>query len=113
VESPLRQGRRRTAAYIVHAGATLALVAIAVSSTMGTSKELQLREGEKATVGAYTLTFLKAEQGREPPHPPPPAGGGGGGGAAPRVAGGADRGEPGRPGPGGPHAAHEPVREPA
>ena len=66
VESPLRQGRRRTAAYIVHAGAALALVAIAVSSTMGTSKELQLREGEKATVGAYTLTFLKAEQVREP-----------------------------------------------
>jgi cytochrome c-type biogenesis protein CcmF len=66
VESPLRQGRRRTAAYVVHAGAALVVVAIAVSSTMGTSKELQLREGDKATLGAYTLTFLKAEQVREP-----------------------------------------------
>ena len=66
VELPLRQGRRRTAAYIVHAGAALVVVAIAVSSTMGTSKELHLREGEKATLGAYTLTFLKAEQVREP-----------------------------------------------
>jgi cytochrome c-type biogenesis protein CcmF len=66
VESPLRQGRRRTAAYIVHGAAALVVVAIAVSSTMGTSKELQLREGEKATVGAYTLTFVKVEQVREP-----------------------------------------------
>jgi cytochrome c-type biogenesis protein CcmF len=66
VDSPLRQGRRRTAAYVVHAGAALAVVAIAVSSTMGTSRELQLREGETATLGAYTLTFLKAEQVREP-----------------------------------------------
>ena len=65
VESP-RRSRRRTAAYVVHAGAALALVAIAVSSTMGTSKELQLREGQTATVGAYTLTFLKAEEVREP-----------------------------------------------
>jgi cytochrome c-type biogenesis protein CcmF len=50
----------------VHAGAALAVVAIAVSSTMGTSKELQLREGETATIGAYNLTFLKAEEVREP-----------------------------------------------
>ena len=34
VESP-RRARRRTAAYVVHAGAALAVVAIAVSSTMG------------------------------------------------------------------------------
>jgi cytochrome c-type biogenesis protein CcmF len=66
VESPLRRGRRRTAAYVVHAGAALAVVAIAVSSTMGTSKELQLREGETATLGKYSLTFLKAEEVREP-----------------------------------------------
>ena len=65
VESP-RRARRRTAAYVVHAGAALAVVAIAVSSTMGTSKELQMREGETATLGAYTLTFLKAEEVREP-----------------------------------------------
>jgi len=65
VDSP-RRARRRTAAYVVHSGAALAVVAIAVSSTMGTSKELQLREGEKATLGPYTLTFVKAEELREP-----------------------------------------------
>jgi len=31
----------------------LAIVAIAVSSTMGTSKEIQLRQGESTTLGAY------------------------------------------------------------
>ncbi len=30
------------------------IVAIAVSSTMGTSREVQLRVGEKTEVGAYT-----------------------------------------------------------
>jgi cytochrome c-type biogenesis protein CcmF len=61
-----RRSRRRFGAYVVHAGAVLVIVAIAVSSTMGTSKELQLAEGESATVGAYTLTFVKAEEIREP-----------------------------------------------
>jgi cytochrome c-type biogenesis protein CcmF len=66
VASPLRRGRRRTAAYVVHAGAALIMVAIAVSSTMGASTEVQLRQGDTATVGDYTLTFLRAEQVREP-----------------------------------------------
>lgn len=66
LDAQVRRGRRRAAAYVVHAGAALAVVAIAVSSTMGTSKELQLREGETATVGDYTLTFVKAEELREP-----------------------------------------------
>ena len=61
-----RRSRRRFGAYVAHAGFTLIVVAIAVSSTMGTSKELQLKEGESATVGAYTLTFVKAEVLREP-----------------------------------------------
>ena len=61
-----RRSGRRFGAYVVHSGAALIIVAIAVSSTMGTSKEMQLREGESATVGSYTLTFVKAEEVREP-----------------------------------------------
>jgi cytochrome c-type biogenesis protein CcmF len=61
-----RRSRRRLGAYVVHAGAALVMVAIAVSSTMGTSKEVHLREGESTTIGTYTLTFVKAEERREP-----------------------------------------------
>jgi len=61
-----RRGRRRFGAYTVHAGALLAIVAIGVSSTMGTSKEVQLRQGESITVGAYSLTFVNAERVSEP-----------------------------------------------
>ena len=61
-----RRGRRRLGAYIVHSGAMLVTVAIAVSSTMGVSKEVQLHEGETATLGAYALTFVKAEAISEP-----------------------------------------------
>jgi cytochrome c-type biogenesis protein CcmF len=42
------------------------IVAIAVSSTMGTSREAQLKVGEKTEVGAYTLTFVGVEQVSEP-----------------------------------------------
>jgi len=66
LESQVRRGRRRSAAYVVHSGAALLVVAIAVSSTMGVSKEMHLHEGDTATVGAYTLTFLKGEQVSEP-----------------------------------------------
>src|SRR4051812_6991028 len=61
-----RRGRRRFGAYVVHSGAVLIIVAIAVSSTMSISREIQLKEGESATLGAYTLTFLKAEAISEP-----------------------------------------------
>src|SRR3954471_13659769 len=61
-----RRGRRRFGAYVVHAGAVIVIVAIAVSSTMATSKEIQLKEGETATIGDYSLTFVKAEVVAEP-----------------------------------------------
>jgi cytochrome c-type biogenesis protein CcmF len=61
-----RRGQRRFGAYIVHAGALLAIVAIGVSSTMGTSKEVQLRQGESITLGAYSLIFVNAERVSEP-----------------------------------------------
>jgi cytochrome c-type biogenesis protein CcmF len=60
------RGRRRLGAYIVHAGAIVVIAAIAVSSTMGGSKEVQLRQGESASLGAYTLTFVNAERITEP-----------------------------------------------
>jgi cytochrome c-type biogenesis protein CcmF len=66
VETGLRRGRRRFGSYIVHAGAATVIVAIAVSSTMGESREAQLRVGEKTTVGAYTLTFVGVDQESEP-----------------------------------------------
>ena len=66
LESQVRRGHRRTGAYVVHAGAVIAFAAIAVSSTMGTSIEVQLREGETAKLGAYELKFVKAERVSEP-----------------------------------------------
>jgi cytochrome c-type biogenesis protein CcmF len=61
-----RRGPRRFGAYIVHAGALLAIVAIGVSSTMGSSKEVQLRQGESTSLGPYSLTFVNAERITEP-----------------------------------------------
>jgi len=60
------RGRRRFGAYVVHAGAVVVIAAIAVSSTMGSSKEVQLNRGETTTLGAYELTFVGAEQVSEP-----------------------------------------------
>ena len=42
------------------------IVAIAVSSTMGTSREVQLSQGESFNLGRYTLTFLGVQQVTEP-----------------------------------------------
>jgi cytochrome c-type biogenesis protein CcmF len=61
-----RQSRRRTGAYVVHAGVVLIVIAIAVSSTMGYDTEVRLRAGESASVGPYRLTFLGADEVREP-----------------------------------------------
>ena len=62
----LRRGRRRFGAYVVHAGAVIVLVAIAVSSTMRTSKEVRLTRGQAANIGPYTVTFIGAEERTEP-----------------------------------------------
>jgi cytochrome c-type biogenesis protein CcmF len=61
-----RRGRRRFGAYVAHAGAVVVIVAIAVSSTMGSSKEIELRQGESTEIGSYRLTFVKAEEMKEP-----------------------------------------------
>lgn len=61
----LKHGRRRFGAYVIHAAVIVTIVAIAISSTMQTSKQVDLRQGESATVGAYTLTFLGADMVNE------------------------------------------------
>jgi cytochrome c-type biogenesis protein CcmF len=60
------RGQRRLGAYVVHAGALLVITAIAVSSTMGSSKEVQLTQGQTTTLGAYELTFVGADLVKEP-----------------------------------------------
>jgi cytochrome c-type biogenesis protein CcmF len=66
VEAQLRQGRRRTAGYVVHGAVVVIVVAIAVSSTLGHSREVQLARGQAVEVGGYTLTFLGADPVAEP-----------------------------------------------
>jgi cytochrome c-type biogenesis protein CcmF len=65
-EALLGRGRRRTGAYIAHAGAVIIVIAIAVSSTMGVQREVQLDQGQSVTIGRYSLTFLGAQAVQEP-----------------------------------------------
>ncbi|HEX6177292.1 MAG TPA: cytochrome c-type biogenesis CcmF C-terminal domain-containing protein, partial [Thermoanaerobaculia bacterium] len=67
VDGQLRKGRRRFASYVVHAGAVVVIVAIAVSSTMRSHQEYQLSRGQSATLAGYTITFTGVE-GRVEPH---------------------------------------------
>jgi len=66
VNGQLRRGRRRFGSYIVHAGALIVLISIAVSSTMRTSHEVKLTKGQSTTLGAYTLTYVGSEVRQEP-----------------------------------------------
>jgi cytochrome c-type biogenesis protein CcmF len=66
MQAQVRRGRRRFGSYVVHAGAVITIVAIAVSSTMRTTREVQLDKGQSAKVGAYTMTFLGVEERQEP-----------------------------------------------
>jgi cytochrome c-type biogenesis protein CcmF len=65
-ETQLGAGRRRASAYVVHAGAVVFIIAIAVSSTMGTSREVQLSRGDRIEVGKYTLRLLAVDTVDEP-----------------------------------------------
>ena len=58
-------GLRRMAAYVAHAGAVIAFIAISVSSTRTTSVERSLNAGESITLGAYTLTLEGIEREEE------------------------------------------------
>lgn len=65
-EGLLGRARRRTGGYVAHAGFVLIVIGIAVSSTMGESREVVLHQGESVTVGRYQLTFLGLEEKSEP-----------------------------------------------
>jgi cytochrome c-type biogenesis protein CcmF len=62
----LKRGRRRVGAYVIHAGAVIVFVSIAVSSTMRIQSEAQLQRGQTAHIGAYALTFVGTELRTEP-----------------------------------------------
>jgi cytochrome c-type biogenesis protein CcmF len=67
VEAQWSRGRRRFGSYVIHAGAVVVIVAIAVSSTMRTQREVALAKGETAQIGDYTVTFTGTEI-RDEPH---------------------------------------------
>jgi len=66
VNGQLRRGRRRFGSYIVHAGMVIVLIAIAVSSTMRTSREVKLHKGESVTIAGYAFLFGGTEERAEP-----------------------------------------------
>ena len=60
------RNRRRYGGYIVHAGFALLLIAVAASSSFQTSSDLHLKPGQSATVGDYTVTYVKPTQSIDP-----------------------------------------------
>jgi cytochrome c-type biogenesis protein CcmF len=64
--SQFGRGRRRFASYVIHAGAVVIIISIAVSSTMQESTQAQLRAGQSTQIGKYTLTFLGVREVPEP-----------------------------------------------
>ena len=66
VDTQLRRGRRRFGGYIVHAGAVIVFVSIAVSSTMRSQQEVTLNRGQSTTFAGYTVTFMGTEERTEP-----------------------------------------------
>ena len=62
----IRRGRRRFGSYVVHAGAVVVLISIAISSTTRTSREFRFRPGDSAQIAGYSVTFLGAEDRPEP-----------------------------------------------
>ncbi|MFL6247880.1 MAG: heme lyase CcmF/NrfE family subunit [Thermoanaerobaculia bacterium] len=62
----LRRVRRSIGAYVIHLGVAIAIVAIAISSTMRTQSEVMLAQGQSARIGAYSVTFLGTDERTEP-----------------------------------------------
>ncbi len=58
---------RRLGGYIVHLGVLVTFLAVTISSSLQTSSEAALNPGDEATVGSYTLRYLKGET-REASH---------------------------------------------
>jgi len=66
VDGQLRRGRRRFASYIIHAAVLVAMIAIAVSSSMRQSTELHFTKGQTQAVSGYAVTFLGVDEQTEP-----------------------------------------------
>ena len=55
----VRRNRRRYGGYLVHAGVAVLFIGIAASSSFQDEKEVLLKPGQTATVGAYEVTYVK------------------------------------------------------
>ena len=66
VDGQLRRGRRRFASYVIHAAVLIAIIAIAVSSSMRQSTEMHFTKGQTQQVSGFDVTFLGVEQENEP-----------------------------------------------
>jgi len=66
VEGQLRRGRRRFGSYIVHGAMVVAIIAIAVSSSMRQETELTFAKGQSQSVSGFDVTFLGVESESEP-----------------------------------------------
>jgi len=55
----VRRNRRRYGGYLVHAGVSVLFIGIAASSSFQDEKEVLLKPGQTATVGAYEVTYVK------------------------------------------------------
>jgi len=62
----LRRSRRGAGAYVIHLGVVMAMIAIAVSSTMRVQSEVMLQANQTAAIGDYRVTFLGTEERAEP-----------------------------------------------
>jgi len=66
LQAQWKRGRRRFGSFVIHAGAVTVIIAIAVSSTMRTQREISLHEGESATINSYSVQFLGTDIREEP-----------------------------------------------
>jgi len=55
----VRRNRRRYGGYLVHAGVAVLFVGVAASSSFQDEREVLLRPGQTARVGAYDVTYVK------------------------------------------------------
>jgi cytochrome c-type biogenesis protein CcmF len=62
----LRRSRRGVGAYVIHLGVVMAMIAIAVSSTMRVQSEVVLQTNETAAIAGYQVSFLGTEERSEP-----------------------------------------------
>ncbi len=60
----VRSNPRLYGGLVVHVGVVLIALAVAVSSSYSTRREVRLRDGESATVRGYTVTYLGADRDR-------------------------------------------------